>query len=100
MNDTFYIGTDLKFLLDIQAEGFSMTDDDFSVTLTCANKSVELQKEDIATDGDGNYYLLVDTTQFGNGTLVATVKASVPDDDFPSGIRHEVAVIGLCIIKE
>ena len=100
-NNTFvkyYVGTDLKFAIDITAEGFDMFNDNYSIELVCGNKRVEVPKSSIV-DGGGNYYLLVDTTQFPPGTLRMIVYADVPDADFSTGVRREVEAVDLCIIR-
>lgn len=100
MKDSYYIGTDLKFLINIEAQGFSMEDDDYTIMLKCRNQRVTLTKEDIITDGQDNHYLCVDSSQFGPGLLQMVVSAEVPDGDFPDGYRTEVAVVDLCEIKK
>lgn len=99
MAEGFYIGTDLKFKIDIKAEGFDMEFDDFSIMLKCGNDTLDLPDECIVSDGDGGYYILVDTSVFTSGPLQMIVTAYVPDDDFPTGIRHEVVKVDLCRIK-
>lgn len=96
----FYVGTDLKFKIDIQADGFDMEYDDFSVALKCGNNTIEVPKENIVNDGEGNWFILVSTDAFrGSGLVSMIVTAYVPDEDFPSGIRREVEKIELCVIK-
>lgn len=96
----FYTGTDLKFKIDIKADGFDMEYDDFCVALKYGNGIIEVPKENIVNDGEGNYYMLVDTSNFrGCGLVSMIVTAYVPDEDFPTGIRREVAKIDLCVIK-
>lgn len=99
--DNYYIGTELKYRVDITAEGFSMNDDDFTITLICGQKKVEYQKGDLVQDDDENWYILIDTTQFKDGTLKMIVKAQVPDEDFSGGdsLRTEVAAVDLCKLK-
>lgn len=95
----YFVGTDLKFKLGISCTGFSMADDDFSVTLVQGNVSIVVTKDEMVEDA-GDYYLLVDTTQFKPGELKMIVTAYVPDDDFPGGTRREVNVAYLCSIKK
>ena len=93
----FYIGNDLKFNIDISADGFDMDDDNYEILLRCGSKKVVVSKEDIVED-DNNHYLLVDTSTFPSGLLQMIVTAFVPDSDFDSGTRREVGKIDLCYI--
>lgn len=94
MNDRNYpyYGTELKFLLTITAEGFSMDDDDFTVTLRNGNRSLTLTKNDCIESG-GDWYIVFNSKDIGVGTISAVITAHVPDNDFPDGIRDEVYVI-------
>lgn len=96
---SYYVGNDLKFKIEIECAGFSMQDDNFIINLVQNNKSVEVRKSQLIED-DNNYYLPVDTTQFKPGTVKMVVTAYVPDDDFPNGIRREVAVSDLFTVKK
>lgn len=88
-----YLGTELKFKLDIVATGFSMTHDDFSVVVTNGSRSVTINKSDCAHDTQGNYYIMFDSNDLGPGTVKAIITAHVPDTDFPDDVRDEVFVI-------
>lgn len=95
--DNYYIGTELKFRLEIQAEGFDMDDDDFTVTLICGQKKKVYAKGDLVQDEQNNWYILINTNEFRDGTLRMVVKAEVPDLDFSDDSkRTEVAVVDLC----
>ena len=84
------IGSDVKFIVDISSPGFSMSDDNFTVTLTRGSTSITYTKNDMVVDGVGNYYLCFSTATFGKGLITATVTAIVPDDDFDDGTRTEI----------
>lgn len=100
MDEKYWIGTDLKFAFTIKADGFSMEDDDYDLILCCGTKQVQLTKNDIVEgDEEGTYFLLIDTTQFPSGTVRIVARAKVPDDDFDSGVRREVAVKDLCVLR-
>ena len=97
--ESYYVGTDLKFKLEVKGAGFDQAKDDYDVTLVCNGHKETVSNDDIVI-GDGNIFLLlVDTTRFGNGMLSAVITAKVPDDDFDVGFRREVDVINLCTIK-
>jgi hypothetical protein len=98
--DSYYVGTDLKFLISIEAQGFSMDLDDYKIVLRCKNVQKTVTKNDIVVDDQNNHYLCVDSTQFGPGMLQMVVYAYVPDEDFPDNDRAEVAVLNLCEIKK
>lgn len=85
-----WLGTGLKFRVEIQAGGFSMEDDDFTVEIRRGRTSRVFAKDDLVTDGDGNWYVCFDTRDFGAGLYQIITTASVPDTDFPGGIRTEV----------
>lgn len=98
--EKYYIGTDLKFALDITGEGFSMDDDDYEIELSCGNKKVPVSKQEVidASDEDG-YYLLVDSSKFPSGTLHMVVTAYVPDNSFKTKVRREVMSMDLCYLN-
>lgn len=97
--ESFYIGTDLKFKIEITAEGFDMATDTFTVQLKSGSDTIDVPSENIVSDGEGGYYLLVSTSQLKGGLLQMIVTANVPDEDFSDGIRHEVERVNLCTIK-
>lgn len=99
--ETYYIGTDLKFKIEITASGFSMDDDDFSITLICGQEKVEYEKGDLFQDGNGDWYILIDTSQFKNGILKMVVTAEVPDEDFSGtdSLRTEMTMVNLCKLQ-
>lgn len=98
--ERYFVGTDLKFAIDITADGFSMDSDDYSMVLVCGNKQVTVTKADIKEDDGGVHYLMIDTNQFPAGMLRLVVTARVPDTDFTGGIRREVDMLDLCLIKK
>lgn len=97
--ESYYVGTDLKFKIDINAQGFSMQDDDFYITLAQGNYIVNVPKEKLVQN-NGDFYLLVDTTSFKSGTIRMITTAMVPDDDFDTGFRREVVAVDLCTLKQ
>lgn len=100
INDKIFVGTELKFKIDIEAEGFSMEDDDFNVVIQRRNVKKVFNKEGLIKDGEGNYYVCFDTAEFGVGTISAVVTAYVPDTDFPDGLRTEVYAMDLVNINK
>ena len=85
-----YLGTKLKFLVEITAEGFSMVDNDFTVTLKRGSVTKTFTKSELVQDDEDNFYVCFDSSEFGRGLITATITAYVPDEDFDDGIRTEV----------
>lgn len=100
INDKIFVGTELKFKIEIEAKGFSMETDDFNVVIKRRNQVKAYNKEDLVTDGEGGYYVCFDTAEFGVGTISAVVTAYVPDTDFPDGLRTEVYAMDLVNINK
>lgn len=98
MENFVWLGTELKYLVEITAHGFSMADDNFFIDLIRGGVTRRFEKSDLITDGE-NYYLAFDTTDFGAGELYATITAYVPDNDFPDHLRTEVWKVKLTTIK-
>lgn len=98
-NEGVFLGTELKFKIDIEAQGFSMTDNDFTVEIVRGSKRKMFAKSDLVNDGEGNYYVCFDTAEFGAGSIYAIVTAFVPDSDFPDMLRTEVQEVNLLTIK-
>lgn len=93
MADKWYIGEDLKFLVEMTATGFSMDDDDWSVTVMISNKPVaEFKKEDCVRGDDQNWYVCVPAEVLKKGPLTLVGHARIPDVDFEDDIRDEIEV--------
>lgn len=92
-----YVGTDLKFAINIQCQGFSMDDDEFEITLVNGKNRLELSKDDLVKDNN-TWYLCFDSTELGHGDVTMIVCAYVPDADFEDGVRKEVLETTLCQI--
>lgn len=89
--DNWYVGEDLKFLVEMTAPGFSMDDDDWSVTVRIGSKDVaEFKKEDCIRDNDGNWYVCIEADILSRGPLTLVGHARIPDMDFDDGIRDEI----------
>lgn len=93
--DGAYVGTKLKYKVEITAEGFSMDDDEFEVEVRRGRQSVVIKKQDMLIhdpeEGDVEYYIVVDTEALGPGRYEVITRAYVPDDDFEDGVRLEIA---------
>lgn len=94
-----YIGTDLKFAIDIQCEGFSMLEDNFYILLKNNMRKITITKDDlIYDDQEQTWYLCFDSSELGVGDITMVVYAEVPDIDF-EGSRTEVYRTILCRIE-
>lgn len=96
--DRYYLGSDLKFKIEITASGFDQSTDDYTIDLYCGNKKIAYTQADIV-EQDGEYYLLVNTSLLKPGTMKLVITAMVPDDAFESGVRREIEVINIGTIK-
>ena len=94
-----WVGTGLKFAVNITAEGFSMEEDDFKVEFRCGRKKLELSKEDMSIGEDGAFIANVDTSLLGVGTLSVITTAYVPDEDWDGGLRTEIDKQDILIIE-
>lgn len=98
--DKYYLGSDLKFKIDITASGFDQDTDEYRIDLYCGNKKLTYTDQDIVTDPEtGYHYLLVDTNLLRPGSIKLVVTALVPDEIFTSGVRREVDVKNIGFIK-
>ena len=98
-NDEVYIGTELKFRIEIGSSGFNMMDDDFMVDIYRGPNALHFKKEDLEMDELNNFYVCFDTLALGTGKVSAKITAFVPDSDYPDNLRTEVAKIDLINIK-
>ena len=99
MEDSAFVGTELKYAVDITAYGFDMAEDDFQIELRNGKKTLLFKKEDLAVDENDQYYLCFDSAKLGEGLVTATVTVMVPDPDFPDGNRKEVVTSVLVYLK-
>lgn len=105
-NDKSFQGAERKFLLEINAPGFSMHDDNFKVVLKQNTTEKTFEKRDLIEETyteDGlekhNFYLCFDTSIFNRGPVTCIVYAEIPDTDFPDGFRTEIDKFEITIIE-
>ena len=91
-----YLGTELKFSLNIEAEGFDMLEDDFKVIINNMQKSVEIEKGEMILTQNDEFLFTLPTETLGTGDYYLTTVAQVPDADFDDGFRQEVQKTFLC----
>lgn len=97
-----YVGTDLKFAIKIECEGFNMLDDNFHIELKNGRRKITVDKGNmIYDDKEDTWYLCFDSTELGAGDITMVVYAEVPDQDFidQDFIRTEVYKCTLCHIE-
>ena len=100
-----FMGTEVKFLIDIKSDGFSMHDDDFNITLWQGStvhvyQKSDLQEETTIVDEQEvhKFYLCFDSALFTPGIVSCLIRAYVPDTSFPDNYRTEVDKFDLVII--
>lgn len=94
-------GSDLKFLVEITAEGFDINRDDYTIVLKRGVKEVIVNKSQII-DNDGDKYLCLEKetlAELGTGDIYVVTYAEVPDSDFSDAFRTEVDKQLLCTIN-
>lgn len=97
--DDIYIGTELKYLVEVSAVGFSMDKDRFTVDIMRGPNVIHFEKEDMELDINGNWYVCFDSLALGTGIVSAKITAYIPDTDYPDNLRTEVKRIQLIQIK-
>lgn len=80
-----FIGTDLKYKLDITATGFDAATDGYSADVYI--NDVEVDNCRIVTNSNGESFLCIPTEGLTSGVLTLKVTAYIPDTDFPGGVR-------------
>lgn len=107
MKDNLFLGAKAKYRIEIESPGFNMETDDFELELKCGIISQTFRKSDLIDKVEvvsgkekHQFYLCFDTLTFGAGDVVVIVKAYVPDEDFPGGIRLEKDRFRLINIQE
>ena len=99
VDEGYYIGSDLKFQIDITATGFNQQEDDYTIDIYCGDSVLHYDQDDVISH-EGKFYLPVPTANLEPGMLRIVVTAKVPDDDFDGGIRKEIAVRNLKYLKK
>lgn len=108
--DNAFNTSDLKYLLEINAVGFSMDTDDFDVVLKRGSKTLIFNKADLVVEPytvvennitieKNHYYVCFPSDYFGPGDVTVVITARVPDTDFEAGYRREVDKFNLVNVK-
>ena len=104
-----WLGTVLKYKVEITAEGFSMDEDDFDIEIRRGKESIVLDKSDLIIHDiededtgevtETEYYMAIDTAALGPGKYEVITRAYVPDDDIEDGVRPEIDKQTLIIVN-
>lgn len=92
-------GTQLKLFLNIEAEGFDIVRDDFSVMIKTIRATKVIEKSEMKISEEERYFFTIDTGELGTGEYIAYVTAYIPDEDFDEGIRREVIKLPLWTVQ-
>lgn len=99
IDEGYYEGSDLKFQIDITATGFDQNSDRYNIDFYCGEKKISFTQDNVISSG-GKFYLPVPTDGLKPGMIKIVITAFVPDSDFESGYRREVAVRNLKYLKK
>lgn len=91
MAKEYWDGSDIKLLVKITGMGFDQSVNDYTIDIYNAGNKITFHQSDLRSDSEGNYYLPIPRTELQPGTLTMVVTGVVPDSDFQSGVRVEVA---------
>lgn len=98
--EAIIVGTEVKFAVSLEAQGFSMDENDFTLYIMKGRNIVkEYQKSDLVVEDD-TYLLCVDTNETGIGSFDLAVNAQVPDGHFPDSYRTEIERVPLMNVKK
>lgn len=95
-----YVGTGLKWAVNMTCEGFDMNEDEWKIIVSRGSKTIEYTPETATYDDtEDQWYICLDSAELGPGNAIITFVAYVVDNDFPNGIRTEVAEYNLINIR-
>ena len=99
LSNVIVAGTEAKYFIDIQQDGFSMEEDNFTVELRWGMrpKSLMITKQEMTADTSGKYFFMFDTSKM-LGKVTAICRYYVPDMDDPDGAREEVDEQRICFV--
>ena len=106
----FYKGTEVKFSINLTAQGFSMDDDDFEIEVVSPRASVkgyktpsqgsptdliifrETDSDSSSSEETGTWYGVVDTSKLNVGEMRVIATAHIPDLNANDGVRDDISV--------
>jgi hypothetical protein len=94
---TVTLGSQEKILITSELpDDLTMQDVDFTVEVVNADakdKKKTFKKTECILTDDGDYVVIIDTSDYGIGTLMVKVTFQIPDKDFSSGFRKSIVRI-------
>ena len=90
MEEKIYVPSGIKYAVSMTCEGFDMDLDDWTIRVVRGTNVLTFTRDNSIHE-EGAWYICVDTSRLGPGKARIIFDASVPDDDFPNGIRREVS---------
>ena len=96
----YYKGTDLKYQVTLSATGFSQVTDEYDLDFYCGGSHKHFDQDDLVHNIQGQYFLLIPTSDVNTGSMRLVITLHVPDEDFQSGTRDEVTVTELGMLVE
>jgi len=93
-------GEEAKYRIAIEREGFSMSENPFSLTLKWGmqGRMLEIQKSEMLTDEQGNWFFTFNTADMV-GVVTVECAYDVPDSDYADGYRTEKEQQPLCFVN-
>lgn len=85
--DIIYPGTDLKFRVDFDLEGFDADEDPWSLLLSNEFRKLEITKDDTLVDEEGNFYI---TVRAKEGKTFVKTTCGIEDSDYADGYRQMI----------
>jgi len=123
--DKYYVGSEIKFAINLEQVGFDMDNDDFDIEVRHPRGSVKASKgeqtgplvifkeadssssdstssdsSDSSSVEEGGWYAIVNTTGFAAGELKVIATAYVVDANADEGVRQEIDVKSLCTLSK
>lgn len=86
---SYFVGSELKVVIQITCEGFSMDNDPWEAIVRQGSKEIRCSRGSNSVFDGENWVLLIDTSILGKGRYSIVVDIDVPDADFDDGYRHE-----------
>ena len=85
-----FLGSDYKYAVNIEAEGFDMDTDDWKITVACGPRRQVFDRTTAIHDsGEDQWYIIVNTDLLGVGQSYISFEAKIPDTDEACGYRRE-----------
>lgn len=91
MHEHIQLGADFKAYIKLESvAGMTMDDYRFYVEYYCyPNNKVKVEKHDMIRKGENEYWAALRSKDIGVGQLKCCVVRSIPDADFPNGVRED-----------